>query len=93
MVSHSIAHITWVPVTKTVWSHVSKKTVPFKFLRWNLSDEYNHKMNDNNVADQLHLVYRMQRFQRNHKWWWLLFIWMYEGLMANSYKMMERYIF
>ena len=50
-------------------------------------------MNDNNVADQLHLVYRMQRFQQNQKWRWALFMWMYKGLIANSYKMMEQYCF
>ena len=35
-------------------------------------------MNDNDVADQLCLVYRIMRFQRNIKWWWALFLWGYE---------------
>ena len=68
MVSHSIAPITWVPVTKTVWSHALKKNVPYAFFCWNISHDYNHEMNDNDVDNPLRLVYRMQQFQLNQKW-------------------------
>ena len=75
IISHSCENITWIPLSKKVWSSTLKKTADFTFLRWNLSDEYNYKMNDNDIADQLRLVYRFMRFQRNNKWWWALFLW------------------
>ena len=67
MISHSCESVTWVPVTKKVWSSTLKKTVDFNFLRWNLSEDYNYEMNDNNIANQLRLVYRFMRFQDNIK--------------------------
>ena len=75
IISHSCENITWIPLTKKVWSSTLKKTADFTFLRWNLSNEYNYKMNDNDIADQLRLIYRFMRFQRNNKWWWALFLW------------------
>ena len=49
-------------------------------------------MNDNDVADQLRLVYRLQRFQRNYKWWWALWMWGLEVSMVNAYMMYRRYM-
>ena len=91
MISHSCESVTWVPIEKKVWSSALKKMVDFSFLRWNLSDDYNYEMNDNDVADQLRLVYRIMRFQRNVKWWWALFLWAYEVSLVNSYVMYKRY--
>jgi hypothetical protein len=91
MISHSCTSVTWTTIEKQVWSSALHKTVPYKFLRWNLSDDYNYEMNDNDIADQLRLVYRMMRFQRNNKWWWALFLWAYEVSMVNSYMCMKRY--
>ena len=85
MISHSCESVTWVPVMKKVWSSTLKKTVDFNFLHWNLSNDYNYEINDNDIADQLRLVYRFMRFQRNIKWWWALFLWGYEVSMVNSY--------
>ncbi len=53
MILHSCESITWVPVTKKVWSSTLKKTVDFNFLCWNLSNDYNYEMNGNDIADQL----------------------------------------
>jgi len=91
MISHSCESVTWVPIEKKVWSSAHKKSVDFSFLRWNLSDDYNYEMNDNDVADQLRLNYRIMRFQRNVKWWWALFLWGYEVSLVNSYVMYKRY--
>ncbi len=90
MISHSIEQLTWVECKKRVWSHLIKRNIMFKFLQWNLSDDYNYEMNDNDIADQLHLVYRLQMFQCNEKWWWALFMWGFEATVANSYMMMRR---
>ena len=67
------------------------KNVDFKFLRCNLSHNYNYEMNDNDVADQLRLIYRIQRLQRNFKWWWALWLWGLEISLVNAYMMMRRY--
>jgi hypothetical protein len=84
MISHSCDSVTWVPVTKKVWSSSLKMSVDYSFLRGNLSDDYNYEMNNNDVEDQLHLVYRIMRFQRNVKWWWALFSWGYKVSLVNS---------
>ena len=91
MISHSCESVTWTTCERTVYSSTLRSTVPYKFLRWNLSDDYNFEMNDNDIADQLRLVYRLMRFQRNNKWWWALFLWAYEVSMVNSYVAMKRY--
>ena len=48
-------------------------------------------MNDNDIANQLRLVYRFMRFQRNNKWWWALFLCVYEVSMVKSYVCYKRY--
>jgi hypothetical protein len=91
MISHSCESVSWTPGTKKVWSTALKTTINFSFLRWNLSDDYNFEMNDNDVADQLRLVYCIMRFQRNVKWWWSLFLWGYEVSLVNAYVSYKRY--
>ena len=83
--------IDWVTKTKMVYSHAEKKEVEHKFLRWSLSDNYNHEMNDNDIADQYRLVYRCLRFMRNNKWWWAEFLYIWETTMVNSYIAMKQY--
>jgi hypothetical protein len=91
MISHSCESVTWTPITKKVWSSTQKTMVDFSFLRLNLSDDYNFEMNNNDIADQLRLVYRIMRFQRNNKWWWALFLWGYEVSLVNSYVSYKHY--
>ena len=66
-------------------------SVMYRFLRWNLSDEYNFEMNDNDVADQYRLVYRMQQLQQNYKWWWALWLWGMEASIVNAFWTMVSY--
>ncbi len=91
MLSHSIEQITWVEKEKRAYSHALKKNVNFKFLRFNLSDDYNFEMNDNDVADQLRLVYRLMRFQQNMKWWWALWLWGIEVSLVNAFMMYRQF--
>mmetsp|Transcript_34408 Transcript_34408/g.74375 ORF Transcript_34408/g.74375 Transcript_34408/m.74375 type:complete len:140 (-) Transcript_34408:150-569(-) len=67
------------------------KNIVYKFLRCNVSEDYNFEMNDNNVADQYRLVYCIQRFQRIFKWWWALWHWLMEVPIINGYIMLKRY--
>ena len=41
MITHSIPKITWTTITKRVWSSKLGKSVLFKFLRCNVSHDYN----------------------------------------------------
>ncbi len=91
MISHSCESAMWVPVTKKVWSSSLKMSVDYSFLWWNLSGDYNYEMNDNDVADQLCLIYQIMPFQRNVKWWWALFLWGYKVSLVNSYVLYKRY--
>jgi hypothetical protein len=91
MISSKAEEVSWAPITKKVWSSSLKAMVDFTFLRWSLLHYYNFEMNDNDIADQLRLVYRIMRFQRNNKWWWALFLWGYEVSMVNAYMCMKRY--
>ena len=93
MLSHAASSVGWVEKSKKVYSHELKKEVEFKFLRWSLSDNYNYEMNDNDIADQYRLVYRCLRFQRNTKWWWAEFLYIWETTISNSYHMMRRFFF
>ena len=89
MISHNIPEVTWVKKEKKVYSRELRKDVPYKFLRYNISYDYNYKMNNNDIADQLQLVYRMQRSQRNYKWWWALWLWGFEVAIVNAYRTMK----
>ena len=76
---------------KEIYSHTEKKMVDHSFLRWSISDDYNQEMNDNDIADQLRLIYRCLRFQRNTKWWWAEFLYIWETSLVNVYLLMKRY--
>ena len=91
MMSHSAEEVTKSKHKKLVCSHLLKQKYPYKFLRLNLSHEYNFDMNNNDIADQLQLVYHIMRFQSNQKWWWYLWLWGVEVTVVNSYKIMTQY--
>jgi len=91
MITNVAKEITWVAVSKKVWSDQLRKNLEMKFLRFCISHDYNHEMNDNDIADQLRLQYRMMRFSRNNKWWWALWLWGYEVCLVNAYMMYCRY--
>ncbi len=67
MISTKVEKVSWEPIMKKVWLTELKSNVDFAFLRLSLSHDYNYQMNDNDIADQLWLVYRIMRFQCNNK--------------------------
>ena len=91
MLSMAAEKIDWVTKTRKIYSHKANKEVEHKFLRWSLSDTYNHEMNDNDIADQLRLIYRCLRFMRRTKWWWAEFLFVWEASMVNAYLLMKEY--
>ena len=56
-----------------------------KFPRFNQSDKYNFEMNAVDVSDQLRLFYKFDVWIRNHKWWWSLFLWALQVIIANAW--------
>jgi len=90
ILSMTAEFIDWVVKSKEIYSDASSKTVVHKFLRWSLSDNYNNEMNDNDIADQLRLVYRVMRFMRNTKWWWCEFLFVWEVSLVNAYLSMKK---
>jgi len=67
------------------------KLVKQTFLRLNINDQYNCKMGDADISDQLWLLYRVDRWMRKFKWWHSLFWWGVQKLMTDSYVMYKRF--
>eukprot|EP00957_Ditylum_brightwellii_P197526 15048800-Ditylum_brightwellii.AAC.1 len=65
--------------------------VAFQFLCFSFSHNYNYEMNNNDISDQLCLIYRILWVGYNHKWWWALWMWGYEATLVNAYRMCFRY--
>ncbi len=84
ILSHSIKEITWIEDEKKAYSPALKKAITFKVLCFNLSHNYNFEMNDDDMLDQLQLVYHFMRFQQNIKRWWALWLWGMEVLLIND---------
>ncbi len=91
MITNVAMEITWVEVSKKFWSDQLHENLDMKFLCFCISHDYNHKMNDNDIADQLRLQYQMMCFSRNNKWWWALWLWGYEVCFVNAYMMYCHY--
>jgi len=77
--------IEWIEKTREVWNKVTRRMQPIEFLRVNVNDDYNNKMNAVDVADQLRNQYRMDHWLRNRKWWWSIFMWSMGVLLTNAY--------
>ncbi len=73
--NQSIPGLTWVPVIKMIWSSPINKKLLLMFFHWNMSNDYNWDMNNNDVAYQICLFYQIQCFQHNKEWWWADWIW------------------
>ena len=91
MLSMTAEKVDWVEKQKAIFSHAKKQVIDHSFLRWSISDDYNQEMNNNDIADQLRLIHRCLRFQRNTKWCWAEFLYVWEVSIVNSYLLMKRY--
>ena len=56
-----------------------------KFLKLNITNDYNNGMGKVNIADQLRDLYRMDHWIQNFKWWHALFWWGFQVLLVNCY--------
>ena len=85
LLSNACEEIVWKNKKRKVFSKTDNKCVEINYLCPNLVDEYNNGMNNVDIADQLRLIYRMDRWMRKRKWWWSIFFWGFEVLMVNAY--------
>ena len=61
LLSTAAGSVEWMVSQKKVWSEEAHRKAFVKFLRLNVIDEYNNKMNSTDIADQLRGVYRPDR--------------------------------
>jgi hypothetical protein len=87
MMSTIAEKVEWIEMTRDVYSQELKCVVPMKYLRLNMIDDYNHRMNSVDLADQLRNCYRFNHWFRNRKWWWAIFLWAVGVAATNAYKM------
>ena len=66
--------------------------MPLTFLRLNVNDDYNNGMGDVDIADQLRVFYRFDRWMRKFKWWHSIFWWGFGVQMVNAYVCYKTYI-
>jgi hypothetical protein len=87
--------IKWIEKYRLVYDPEQAKMVGMKYLRLNMNDDYNNDMGHVDVADQLRGNYRMDRWIRQYKWWWSIWIWGFGVLQVNAYlfyqKMMDEF--
>lgn len=82
--------IKWVLKKRPVWNPDRRAMVDVTYLRLNLIDDCNNKMNAVDISDQLRNQYRMTHWLRNRKWWWSIFMWGMGVLLTNAYKVYTR---
>ena len=81
----------WVEKKRRLWHKEKGKKVVVPFFRLNIVDEYNNGMGDVDQADQLRLQYRSQYWLRNQKWWFAIFLWIFECSHTNCYVLYRKY--
>jgi len=77
--------ICWIQKKRPVWNPVKRCLDDITFLRCNVNNDYNFKMNAVDIADQLRNNYRMDHWLRNRKWWWSIYLWGMGVLLTNAY--------
>jgi len=82
--------VKWIEKTRSVWNNIKREMTDITFLRINLIDHYNNKMNAVDVSDQLRNDYRMTHWLRHRKWWWSIFMHGMGVLLTNAYKVYTR---
>ena len=77
--------IKWIEKTRQIYDKNKGKTITLKFLRLNLTKEYNFGMGHVNMADMWRNHYCFYHWLCNYKWWHYLFWWVFQVLLINLY--------
>jgi hypothetical protein len=83
--STACTNLCWKEKEKRVYDKDAGVNVVMKFLRTEMQDSYNHIMNHVDRADQMRGNYRIDRWTRNRKWWWAIWMWGFETLLVNAF--------
>lgn len=87
MVAESVK---WMAKQRKVYHQESRKMRMMSYLRLNVIDDYNNKMNNVDIADQLRGHHRPDHcWMRHKKWWWAIFMWGIGVARVNAYKIYE----
>ena len=83
--TNACRQVKWIKKKRFVWNKALQKKVQLPFYRLNVVDEHNNNVNNVDIADQLRLACRFDRWMRKRKWWWSIFFWSFETLLTNAY--------
>lgn len=90
-VTNACKSVKWVEKKRKLWHKERGKKVMVPFFRLNIVDEYNNGMGDVDQADQLRLQYRIHYWLRNQKWWFAIFLWIFECSHTNCYVLYRKF--
>ena len=91
MMSTVANKVVWTKKFMDVFCQIKRVKVKGPFYRLSLADEYNNKMGNVDVGDQLRNYYRFDHFIRKRKWWWSIWMWAVGVCLTNSYVLYKRY--
>ena len=77
--------IKWIVKTRKIYDKTVGTMTKMNFLCLNINNQYNYGMGDVDLADQLRLVYKVNVWLRNYKWWHTFFWWGVQVLIVNSF--------
>ena len=83
--------VTWTKKFMNVFCDNLRRKVKVPFYRLSLADEYNNKMGNVDLGDQLRNYYRFDHFILKIKWWWSFWMWAVEVCLTNSYVLYNTY--
>jgi hypothetical protein len=86
ILSTAAKEVRWIVKQRGVWSAAAQKRAMMNYLRLNVIEDYNMRMNSTDIADQLRGNYRPDLFMRQRKWWWAIFIWAIGVASVNAYR-------
>jgi len=85
--STACTSLKWKEKTKNVFDKDAGMNIMLRFLWPEITDDYNHGMNNVDQADQLRGTYFFDHWMQKHKWWWAIWMWGVQLLLVNTYVM------
>ena len=83
--------VTWTKKFMNVFCDNLQRKVKVTFYPLSLADEYNDKMGNVDLGDQLRNYYLFDHFILKIKWWWTFWMWAAEVCLTNSYVLYKTY--
>ena len=83
--SSCVEEVVWMTKSRKVWDKNNHANKNIDFLRLNVVNEYNFGMGGVDIADQLRLQHRVDRWMRQSKWWWSIWLWSLSLAATNGY--------